>query len=70
MNRIALLSNRQIEVLTARAQSDSMRMAAFRLGITEDTIKNHLEAAYRALDVHSAIEAFRAIGWLRLPEEE
>jgi DNA-binding CsgD family transcriptional regulator len=58
------LTPRQREALAAYARTGNQREAAERLGIGYQTVKNHLAAAYAALDVGGAIDAFRAMGWL------
>lgn len=58
------LTPRQRAALEAFARTGNQRQAAADLGISYQTLKNHLKLAYRALDVGGAIDAFRALGWL------
>jgi len=62
------LSTRQLAALVAYARAGDQRQAAFVLGISINTLKFYLTETYQALDVTNAIEAFRAIGWLQVPE--
>ena len=64
------LTRRQREMLAVLADGEHVRDVARRLFVTESTVKNTLESAYRRLGVHSAIGAYRALGRLHLPEEE
>lgn len=59
---------RQFEALRTYAESGDQRRAAQRMGIAYETHKNYMTAAYERLGVHSAIDAFRVMGWLRIPE--
>ena len=61
------LSPRQMEALRSFAEMGDQHRAAKRMGISYQTLKNHLRWAYLALGVHSAIDAFRVLGWLRVP---
>lgn len=51
------LSERQMEVLTQAAQGKSNQAIAKQLGITEGTVKLHMTAVLRALNVESRSEA-------------
>jgi len=33
------------------------------------TVKNHLSTIYAKLGVYKNIDAFRVVGWLKIPEE-
>lgn len=47
-----------------------MRQTAKALGISVQTVKNHMRDVYEILGVHSAISAYRALGWLTLDTEQ
>jgi DNA-binding NarL/FixJ family response regulator len=64
----ASLTNREREALAAYATTGSQREAAHLMGVRHQTIKNHLREAYDKLGASGAINAFRAIGWLQVPE--
>lgn len=56
-NRIAQLSNAQRRVLFALADGRSNKQIAHDLGITEATVKAHLTAIFRGLDVYNRAQA-------------
>lgn len=51
------LTPRQIEVLKLLAAGSSTRAIARRLGISQLTVRNHVESLLRKLEVHSRLEA-------------
>jgi DNA-binding NarL/FixJ family response regulator len=51
------LSARELQVLRTYAQSSSINEAAEKLGISPQTVKNHLSASYEQLGVRSNTEA-------------
>ena len=57
------LTLRQAEVLYLKSFGHPMKIIADQLCIDYETIKTHLKDAYETLEVHSAIEAFRALGY-------
>ena len=63
------LSKRELEVLADVAVGRSNRMIAERLGITERTVKNHLNNIFHALQTRdrtaAVVYALRS-GWLEL----
>ena len=59
---------RQLEALAAYATEGDRARAARRLGISVGTMRNHLNDVYCELNVNSALEAIRLLGWLKLPE--
>jgi DNA-binding CsgD family transcriptional regulator len=63
------LSPRELEALTAYARTGHQQQAAHLLGISIETLKNYLTRAYAKLDADGALNAFRAMGWLRVPLE-
>jgi DNA-binding NarL/FixJ family response regulator len=60
----ASLTPRQREALAAYASTGNHDQAAHELGISRQTLRNHLVLAYETLDVACGIDAFRAMGWL------
>jgi DNA-binding NarL/FixJ family response regulator len=62
----AKLSARQREVLDLLAAGKSNKQIAWALGISEGTVKVHVNAAFRALGVHNRVNATTAL--LRLSE--
>ncbi|HPH95876.1 MAG TPA: response regulator transcription factor [Anaerolineaceae bacterium] len=66
-NEPALLTEREREVLAAVAKGERSKEIAFRLGITERTVKAHLASIYNKLGVDSRAAAIAAAvqkGWL------
>ncbi|GBD10227.1 Transcriptional regulatory protein DegU [Candidatus Thermoflexus japonica] len=67
-----VLSPREREILQYVALGYSNKAIAERLGISQQTVKNHMTAILRKLDLsdrtQAAILAIRR-GWVRLPEE-
>ena len=63
------MSPRQLECLAAYAKGGTQSEAAHALGISVQTFKNHISAAYDELGATCMAEAFHALGWLRLPSE-
>ena len=62
------LTDREMEVLKAVANGERSKEVAFRLGITERTVKAHLASIYGKLGVDSraaAIAAAAQKGWLK-----
>lgn len=60
------LTDRQREVL-ALACCHPSREVARLLGISEQTVKNHMQIVYRKLGVTSRTQAAMAMGWLIIP---
>lgn len=50
------LTRREAAVAERLAQGDSISQAASHLGISSNTVRNHLKAVYRKLGVHSRVE--------------
>jgi DNA-binding CsgD family transcriptional regulator len=59
---------RQLEVLRVCIEEGSRKRAAYRLGISGYTLRNHLTELYGRLGVTTEIEALRELGWLTVPE--
>jgi two-component system nitrate/nitrite response regulator NarL len=56
-NGVADLTPREQEILCHLAEGQSNKVIARRLGISEGTVKLHVKAILRKLDVHSRVEA-------------
>ena len=61
------LTEREKEVLLILVDGGSKAHACIALGITEQTMKNHLTAIYRKTGSHNLVGAYRYLGWLRKP---
>lgn len=64
------LTPAEMRVLRAYALTGNRQEAADALGIALNTVYAHLTAAYRALGVPGALDAFHALGWLTVPDED
>jgi PAS domain S-box-containing protein len=51
------LTPRQLEVLRLLANGDQAKVIAARLGLAEDTVRNHIRAILCALESHTQLEA-------------
>lgn len=65
---VAFPTDRQVEVLASYLAHGRVKDAAAELGISPQTVKNHLSNLYDRLEVGGAVEAALALGWIRLPE--
>jgi len=54
------LTPRQVEVLRLLEQGHSTKQIAAELHLSTETVKNHLRGLFRALGVHSRLEAVAA----------
>lgn len=57
LSRVELLSDRELEILTALGSHPTVASLAAAVFITPNTVRTHLKAAYRKLGVHSRQEA-------------
>jgi DNA-binding NarL/FixJ family response regulator len=57
----AKLTSRQKEVLDLLAAGKSNKQIAWALGISEGTVKVHVNAAFRSLGVHNRVNATTAL---------
>jgi hypothetical protein len=62
------LTPREVEVLAAYAVGGTQDAVAAALGISKQTVKNHLSYIYIKVGAACAIQAFRAVGWLTVPD--
>ncbi len=51
-----VLTPREREIVAALSSGQRVGAIAERLGVSEHTVRNHLKAVYRKLDVHSQVE--------------
>jgi len=61
------LSRRQTEALAIYAMLPLCKSVAHQMGISEHTVRDHLWAARAKLGVPTNIDAYRKLGWLRVP---
>lgn len=66
---IERLSNRELQVLGVLAGDMTYKAAAIALGISVQTVKNHVTHVNAKLGTRSMLGALRAIGWVRDPSE-
>ncbi len=62
-------TEREIEVLRAYVMHGSTRAAGAALGISEQTVKNHLATIRHRLEVTTTLDALLVLRWVRFPEE-
>ena len=66
--RLVWLSPREREVLRLRAEGLTSVQVAWRLQISEQTVKNHMRRVFLKLGVDNLIEAMWVEGWVKLPD--
>jgi hypothetical protein len=62
--------NTQLRVLEAIIITGSQKDTATYLGISYQTVKNHLGSLYQRLGVNGAMEAASHLGWVNIPSNE
>lgn len=62
------LTPTELRVLHLKAQGLTSLEAAGRLGVSDQTVKNHMTGVYEALGVDSLASALAAVGWLKVPD--
>lgn len=67
---MATLSPRELDIVAEIATGDSYKQIAYRMGIAEQTVKNHVAKARQKLGATSTIDLMAKMGWLRLPDAE
>ena len=66
-----LTTPRELELLRHVARTgDTIPKAGIALNMSTQPSKNHLQAAYKSLGVHSMTGAFIVLGWLKAPKEK
>lgn len=50
-----------------RATGITAKAVGRELGISEQTVKNHVASAFAKLDADNIVGALRALGWVRIP---
>ena len=66
---LARLTPRQAQVIHLRAQGLHIKQVAKLLGISDQTVKNHVTDGYRALGVDDIVTAMSCLGWTCVPED-
>lgn len=61
------LTQREYEILVEYAKHGNYKQVGHCLGISEQTTKNHLAAVRDKLGVHTTVQAYQVIGWLKVP---
>ena len=61
------LTPRERDILSVYATGVTVDTIAREKHIANQTVRNHLTAIYRKLGVSGSVEAFVAMGWLRVP---
>lgn len=64
-----ILSAREYEYLRLKALGLTKKEIAAELGVAQSTVNQLLWRSHSKLDVSSAIQAFRVLGWLSVPAE-
>ena len=55
------LTDRELEVIIAVAEQGTRQSAADALGLSVDTIRNHMSAVLRKTETHSALQAYHRL---------
>lgn len=61
------LTDRERQILEAYVEAESARKAAILLGISEQTVKNHLHAIRNKTGTATTLGALKALGWIVIP---
>jgi len=64
----AILAPRELEYLRRKAMGETMVEISHSMGVSISTVKLYLVRSHRKLGVQSAIDAFRVLGWLKVPK--
>jgi DNA-binding CsgD family transcriptional regulator len=56
----------QLRVIRAYVRLGSQKLVAAEMGISQQTVKNHLSQLYLRLDVGSSIGALERLGWIAI----
>jgi DNA-binding CsgD family transcriptional regulator len=61
------LTQRQFDVLSNYAETGLQKETALQMGLSLQTVKNHLRRSYRKIGATNITEAYRMLGWLNVP---
>ena len=56
-------------MLRTYARCDSVKATAHELGVSVPAVKHSLSRIYKTLNATCNLDAFRRMGWLKVPEE-
>lgn len=62
------LTEREREIMELYVEVGVQKRIGPLLGISEQTVKNHITSAYRKVGVETAIDFYRTMGWLKVPD--
>jgi len=62
------VTKREYQVLVVLANGRTIDQAAAELGLHPQTVKNHLQSAYKRLRVKNRAQAYMEMGWMTPPE--
>lgn len=65
-----MISKREREVLSYLAHGLTTEQTAARMGLSPQTVKNHIGSAFKKLRVKNRYGAFLELGWIYPPEME
>jgi DNA-binding CsgD family transcriptional regulator len=65
--RLRRLTDRQREVLWRVADGSRQQDVAADMGISTQTLKNHLRLVYKSVGARSLLHALHLVGWLKRP---
>jgi DNA-binding CsgD family transcriptional regulator len=63
------LTPQQIRIIEGYVRTGSQKAIAADLGISVQTVKNHLSTIYRRLDTQGILETLVVLGWLTQPPD-
>jgi DNA-binding CsgD family transcriptional regulator len=64
---VRALTPTQIRVVEEYVRTGSMKEAAAALGISVQTVKNHLSTVYRRLETQGILQTLDVLGWISGP---
>lgn len=67
---VRTLTPRQDLMLRMRAEGKGNKEIAHELGLSEQTVKNHIGEAFTRLNVDNVTRAMRAMGWVNIPPRD
>lgn len=60
------LTPRELHILVLLTEGQTHDDVAFRMGITPNTVKAHLQNVYHKLGTGSLVATYKRLGWLRV----